>query len=109
MTKTLHAPNAGGPDSIPGQGTRSHMLHLKIQHPATKSQHSQICKQQKKEKKREGTPRTLLKVGRSTLRISPKKEESNSYLGEAKAGRTKKKADQARGRKERDDLEASLG
>ena len=30
----LHAPNAGGPDSIPGQGTRSHM------HTATKSLHA---------------------------------------------------------------------
>ncbi|TEA25208.1 hypothetical protein DBR06_SOUSAS1010096, partial [Sousa chinensis] len=29
----LHAPNAGGPGSIPGQGTRSHM------HAATKSWH----------------------------------------------------------------------
>ena len=75
MTKTLHAPNAGGPDSIPVEGTRSHMLHLKIQHPATKSQHSQIYKQQKKEKKKEGIPRTLLKEGRSTLRISPKKKK----------------------------------
>ena len=25
----LHAPNAGGPHSLPGQGTRSHMLHLR--------------------------------------------------------------------------------
>ena len=30
----LHAPNAGGPSSIPGQGTRSHM------HAATKSSHA---------------------------------------------------------------------
>ena len=29
-----HAPNAGGPGSIPGQGTRSHM------HAATKSSHA---------------------------------------------------------------------
>ena len=26
----LHAPNAGGLDSIPGQGTGSYMLQLKI-------------------------------------------------------------------------------
>ena len=26
----LHAPNAGGPGSIPGQGTRSHMPHLHV-------------------------------------------------------------------------------
>ncbi|TEA40834.1 hypothetical protein DBR06_SOUSAS19710043, partial [Sousa chinensis] len=39
----LHAPNAGGLGSIPGQGTRSpmpqlrvHMLQLKILHTATK-------------------------------------------------------------------------
>ncbi|TEA34881.1 hypothetical protein DBR06_SOUSAS4310073, partial [Sousa chinensis] len=30
----LYAPNAGGPGSIPGQGTRSHM------HAATKSSHA---------------------------------------------------------------------
>ncbi|TEA36869.1 hypothetical protein DBR06_SOUSAS44310013, partial [Sousa chinensis] len=30
----LHAPNAGGPGSIPGQGTRSHM------HATTKSSHA---------------------------------------------------------------------
>ena len=30
----LHAPNAGGPGSIPGQGSRSHM------HAATKSLHA---------------------------------------------------------------------
>ena len=30
----LHAPNAGGPGLIPGQGTRSHM------HAATKSSHA---------------------------------------------------------------------
>ena len=30
----LHAPNAGGRDSIPGQGTRSHT------HAATKSSHA---------------------------------------------------------------------
>ena len=40
----LHAPNAGGPGSIPGQGTRSHMLQLsvpvqqlKMPHAATKT------------------------------------------------------------------------
>ena len=32
----LRAPNAGGPGSIPGQGTRSHMPQLKIPHAATK-------------------------------------------------------------------------
>ncbi|TEA38804.1 hypothetical protein DBR06_SOUSAS610174, partial [Sousa chinensis] len=36
----LHAPSAGGPASIPGQGTRSHMLQLKILHATTKTWHS---------------------------------------------------------------------
>ena len=33
----LCAPNAGGPGSIPGQGTGSHMTQLKIQHATTKT------------------------------------------------------------------------
>ena len=40
----LCALNAGGLGLIPGQGTRSHMLQLKILHAATKTQHSQINK-----------------------------------------------------------------
>ena len=47
----LHAPNAGGPGSIPGQGTKSHMLQLRVRMPqlkvpraTTKTQHSQINK-----------------------------------------------------------------
>ena len=36
------APNAGGLSSILGQGTRSHMLQLKILHATTKTWHSQI-------------------------------------------------------------------
>ena len=28
-----HAPNAGGPSSIPGQGTRSHMARLDVRMP----------------------------------------------------------------------------
>ena len=46
---TLYVPNAGSLGLIPGQGTRSHMLQLKIPpatrkipHAATKTQHSQI-------------------------------------------------------------------
>ena len=31
----LHVPNSGGLGSIPGQGTRSHMLQLMIPHAAT--------------------------------------------------------------------------
>ena len=45
----LHAPNVGGPDLIPGQGTRSHMLQLgirlpliKILHTITRTQNRQI-------------------------------------------------------------------
>ena len=44
----LHAPNAGGPGSIPDQGTQSFMLQLrvcvpqlKLPHAATQAQHSQ--------------------------------------------------------------------
>ena len=32
----LHAPSAGGPGSIPGQGTGSRMSHLRILHAAAK-------------------------------------------------------------------------
>ena len=53
----LHAPNAGGPSSIPGQGTRSHVLQLNILHAVskmplitTKSWHTQISKKKKKKK-----------------------------------------------------------
>ena len=45
------APSAEDPGSFPGQGTRSHMLQLrvhmqqlKIQHATAKTQHSQINK-----------------------------------------------------------------
>ena len=38
----LHAPNAGDPGSIPGQGTRSPMPQLKILHAATMTWRSQI-------------------------------------------------------------------
>ena len=32
----LHTPNAGGLDSIPGQGTRSHILQLRVHRPQLK-------------------------------------------------------------------------
>ena len=38
----LCTPSAGGQDSIPGQGTRSHMPHLKILYASTETKHSQI-------------------------------------------------------------------
>ena len=47
----FHAPNAGDPGSIPGQGNRSHMLQLKILHAATKTCHNQINKYVLKRKK----------------------------------------------------------
>ena len=40
----LRAPNAGGQGLIPGQGTRSHVLQLKIPHAASKTRQSQINK-----------------------------------------------------------------
>ena len=40
----LLAPNAEGPGSIPGQGTRSHILQLKIPRALTKTQHVQMSK-----------------------------------------------------------------
>ena len=43
----LHASNARDPGSVPGQGTRSHMLQLKILHAITKTWCSQINKLKK--------------------------------------------------------------
>ena len=40
----LQTPNSEGPGSIPGQGTRSHMLQLKIPCATTKTWYSQINK-----------------------------------------------------------------
>ena len=40
----LCPPNAGGLGSIPGQGTRSQILQLKILHAAAKTQSNQINK-----------------------------------------------------------------
>ena len=36
----LHTPNAGGPGSIPGEETRSHMLQLRIHMPQVKILHA---------------------------------------------------------------------
>ena len=38
----LCAPNAGGPGSVPGQGTKSHTRQQKLPHAKTKTWHSQI-------------------------------------------------------------------
>ena len=43
----LQAPSAGGPDWIPGQGTRSHMSQLQITRIATRNWCSQVTKQKK--------------------------------------------------------------
>ena len=52
----LGAPIAGGPGSIPGQGTPCHMLsrRLKIPHAATENWCSQINKLKKKNRRGEG-------------------------------------------------------
>ena len=44
----LCTPSAGGPSSIPGQGTRSHMTQIKIPHAVAKTWCSQINKCLKK-------------------------------------------------------------
>ncbi|TEA32400.1 hypothetical protein DBR06_SOUSAS4710025, partial [Sousa chinensis] len=36
----LHTPNAGGPGSIPGRRTRSHMLQLRVHMPQVKIPHT---------------------------------------------------------------------
>ena len=41
----LQAPKAGGLGSIPGQGTRSHVLHLKILHATMKMEDFSCCNQ----------------------------------------------------------------
>ena len=41
----LHASNDGGPSLIPGQGTRSYMLQLKIQLATTKMEEPMYCNQ----------------------------------------------------------------
>ena len=48
----FRAPNAEGPGSIPGQGTRSHMPQPSL-HAATKTQNSQVNKLKKEKKKGE--------------------------------------------------------
>ena len=39
----LHAPDTGGPGSIPGQGTRSHVPQLKIPHASMKTEDLACC------------------------------------------------------------------
>ena len=49
---TLCAPNAGGLGLIPGQGTRSHILQLKVHMPHWKSQVLQLRPGAAKKKKK---------------------------------------------------------
>ena len=72
----LHAPTAGGLGLIPGQGTRSHMLQLrvcmpplkiphaamKMEDPGTKTRHSQIDKFFKVPEKKKREESFLTKV-----------------------------------------------
>ena len=48
----LHAPNAGGLGLIPGQGTRSHMLQLKILSAVTRPSRAKYINIFKREKKK---------------------------------------------------------
>ena len=43
----MQAPNAGGPGSIPSQGTRSHMAQLKSSYTATKNNLARHSKEQR--------------------------------------------------------------
>ena len=46
----LHAPSAGAPCLIPGQGTRSHMLQLRVRMPQLKIPCAATKKKKKKKK-----------------------------------------------------------
>ena len=66
----LHAPKAKGSSLIPGQGTgshilqlRVHMLQLKTLHVTTKTLPSQIIKLKKKDRKKETTELEKQQVG----------------------------------------------
>ena len=54
----LCTPSIGGPGSIPGQGTRFHMLQLKILNVATKTHTAKSINFKKKEKKK-GTAKII--------------------------------------------------
>ena len=43
VAKTLHAVNIGGPGSIPGQGTRSHLLQLRVPRPCCHRDRKSLC------------------------------------------------------------------
>ena len=43
----LHTPNAEGPGSIPGQGTRSHMLQLRVLMPQQQQQQRSLTPQRR--------------------------------------------------------------
>ena len=51
----LHAPNAGGPGSIPGRGTRSHILQLRVPVPQLKNLHADIKEPAYEKQEADGT------------------------------------------------------
>ena len=69
----LHASHTGGPDLIPGQGTRSHMPQLRVHMPPLKIPHSTTKtwrSQMNKLKKISSVLRTTQMVGLN-LRLQP--------------------------------------
>ena len=60
----LHAPSVGGPGSILGQGTRSHVPQLKIMPTATKMQDGRSCVPQL----RPGTAKEVNKASTTTTK-----------------------------------------
>ena len=51
----LRAPNAGGPGSIPGRGTRSHILELRVLVPQLKNPHADIKETAYEKQEADGT------------------------------------------------------
>ena len=80
----LHAPNAGGPGSIPHRGTRSHMLQLKIPRAATKPQCSQIDKYFSK--KRENWDARYQRLGRAGRGLYPQDKGRGRGRGADRGG-----------------------
>ena len=72
----LCAPSAGGLGSIPDQGTRSHMLQLKIPRAATKTQCSQIFFQKERERGCWDT-----RLGRAGRSLYPAKTRGGNGVG----------------------------
>ena len=73
----LHAPTAGAQGSIPGWGTKSHKLQLKIQCAETKTKHSQIKKKKGGERKHSCI---VLDLSGSVLSFTIKYEVNHRFL-----------------------------